>query len=1035
MTLSQCRYTVRDTSKYRHKILDTKRGMLGMCYILHSQSHPKLPGNDAVGFKNIMVVRDAMGGKRHQTREGFDDHAAWGGCQVGASATFVNEKNDDDLALFGAPGCFTWRGNVFSQHVGTSRPYDTVVNRESFRDFSKHGLMGLSVTSGKFFNDQTYYVSGAPHAATFKGRTGKVYFFKTDPGSGTQLSPDWKRTLEGEYFGAGFGYSLAKVDANGDGSPDLVVGAPFHDGTQNKQNSGGGAIYLYLSKNKVLSQHNCVKVLGKELESQFGLSISSTGDLNKDGYDDFAVGAPYESNGKGAVYIFFGGGQGLRSQGPAKTFYLATEVADQIITASELVANAPNAFSSSLATFGSSLDGGMDMDENGYPDLLVGAYDSAHVVALRSRPIIDVTTFVDDRYLKGIDPGTKGCPDDPDADDTCFGFMACFRVVDQEKDVTKSGLHIKYVIEAEPKKPVSRVWLRPKDDYYTASSNKSNLVTGRIVIQKGDSDHCTNIIGYVGTRNSDLQSPVEFAMTYSLVQTEPSMEYSSYSSLPNINNYPILNQAQAKKKFQATFDRDCGEDEVCQAGILMTPKLTDRDGVELPRTPGGEFYQLQLGSLKNSELVLDLNINNTLEPAYEATLDIQFPSSISYIGTGKETRLSSPELKNSTWLSLNLGNPFRQEASRLQLRFSPRKDMNESIVVFFMGVQTSSEQVYDSSTYTSLVIVRRAEVKVVGGTVPERVHYGGRDRVLGESAMNQLSDIGPQIIHKFVVINSGPSMLDVLTVRIQWPFQVASDWPQGKWLLYLTDHPTLKNGRGACTLPPEYQSNPLNLTGYHNGIVARHAEAYAEKLVWNEIEQSFMNKIEDEVGHNNIHHHSRPKRDIEKVIVPRTVKVNDEKTKKVVTMDCDMGTAKCIPITCMLYDVPADLVATIEVRSRLWNSTLAEDYYHGYVDEVEIYSKASVIVNQDIIQDVSDDFVSVLTLATPDPSKGLIESTPDWWIILVSILIGLLVLVLISLILWRCGFFERKRPDEEDDDFMMSAHFERVQLNGGSYAT
>ena len=53
---------------------------------------------------------------------------------------------------------------------------------------------------------------------------------------------------------------------------------------------------------------------------------------------------------------------------------------------------------------------------------------------------------------------------------------------------------------------------------------------------------------------------------------------------------------------------------------------------------------------------------------------------------------------------------------------------------------------------------------------------------------------------------------------------------------------------------------------------------------------------------------------------------------------------------CSLYDVPADLVATIEVRSRLWNSTLAEDYGLGYVDEVQIYSKASVIVDRDVIQ-------------------------------------------------------------------------------------
>ena len=96
---------------------------------------------------------------------------------------------------------------------------------------------------------------------------------------------------------------------------------------------------------------------------------------------------------------------------------------------------------------------------------------------------------------------------------------------------------------------------------------------------------------------------------------------------------------------------------------------------------------------------------------------------------------------------------------------------------------------------------------------------------------------------------------------------------------------------------------------------------------------------------------------------------------------------------CSLYDVPADLVATIEVRSRLWNSTLAEDYGLGYVDEVEIYSKASVIVSRDIIQDFSDDHVSVLTTAVPDPSKRLLETTPDWWTFVVSVVIGLLILL------------------------------------------
>lgn len=74
-----------------------------------------------------------------------------------------------------------------------------------------------------------------------------------------------------------------------------------------------------------------------------------------------------------------------------------------------------------LRTFGYSLSGGIDMDQNGYPDLLVGAYDDAAVALLRSRNIINITTYIqyykkDGLYqekIESIDPSKPGCFADP----------------------------------------------------------------------------------------------------------------------------------------------------------------------------------------------------------------------------------------------------------------------------------------------------------------------------------------------------------------------------------------------------------------------------------------------------------------------------------------------------------------------------------------------------------------------------------------------------------------------------------------------
>ena len=976
--------------------------MIGLCYLLDSSLN--VLRSDQMGYKSLMVLRETVDGKSQEPKGGFDDHAKWGVCQVGASAAFVEESN---TALFGAPGCFTWRGNLLAQQVGTTRPYDVAVNEESFLRYAKHGLMGVAVTSGRFFDGELYYVSGAPHAQA----SGQVYFFGHEKTG--LLRPMPELTLHGEDYGAAFGLSLEKCDVNGDDSPDLIVGAPFYD-DEVSNHQRGGAVFVFLSKNRRLSAGRKVKFVGLELLSQFGLSLTCMGDMNKDGYQDFAVGAPYEANG-GRVYIFFGQSGSDWGEGDYEE---AEKSAVQILSPSLFTHQAPGNFQQ---TFGSSLSGGQDMDGNGYPDLVVGSYASHAVFMFRARPIIDISTYVDDKNLRGIDPGQTGCADDPNASDACFGFAACFKV--SQEDLDHRSYDLRYLIEAEPQKAVSRVYLRHSDfspEESEGNHYRNSSVQGLVHVEASVEEHqCIRIIGYVGATHLDLQSPVQFQMTYSLVQESPQLTYNQGQELPSMQDYPILNQAEAKRKFQATFEKDCGADDICKTHLILKPSLRDQ-ARELSRTPTGDAYELELGSLVGSELVLSIQVINKMEPAYEASLDVFFPPALQYIGflnSDNQSQVLNTQLKNATWLSMSLGNPFKTSTT-LQLRFQPKPDTEDKIIVFYLSANTTSLMLMDASTFVNLAIVRRAEVKLLGNGFPEHLHYGGGSSLAtagGENAFTDLSQVGPPIIHKFLLINSGPSMVDVLRLHIRWPYQVENGQFRGKWLLYLSEHPSLKNGRGVCYLPAGVVANPLNLSS-----------TTPDKYVYG----SGLSRAQNLVATPNREKRNIDRVWVEKVVAPRTVKDAEGGDLQVITLDCDRGTAKCLDIRCDVYNLPVQVPATVEVRARLWNSTLLEDYQSS-VDLVEIFTKAEIKLDGDVSQYVGDDELSIRTVVEAAFGRTRPTLWPDWWIILASVLAGLLVLVIISSVLWKLGFFKRQRPssEEDDSDLMMSAHFEKVRLN------
>ncbi|XP_072029637.1 integrin alpha-6-like isoform X2 [Amphiura filiformis] len=948
---------------HRYKLVSpTEISGLGKCFLRKADLSPDTISGEWTPCKNKAT------GKK-----------AYGYCQAGTGLHIAEPTTSDELPLWvaGIPGAGDWRGGLMATSPFIDGDFD---NLESNLDDSVgvglNSYLGLSVSSGHFDDGPRLFVAGAPKVNAI----GAVVILKPE---GTVFN---KHTLmEGETLTESYGYAVCVADLNGDGYDDLIVGAPLY---YDREAESGGRVYIYINteQNGDFSSVEPIRLTGP-MDSMFGIALANLGDINLDGYEDLAVGAPYENDGEGAVYIYFGASTGL------------TQPEVQKITPSDLPENIPTLSRPLNQTFGYALSGGLDLDGNGYPELLVGAFETDSIIAFRSRAIVSINASLT-VSVDTLDPNRTNCEYEGD-EATCFYIQASMQYR-SESDFDKP-LDVLFSIEAEEERRslglTSRVIFEDTGSYSLlnqkmtlrpASQERPKLSKNyRVIIRHGF---------------KDIYRPIPMRLSFELDEKEVVMPNPG-EPLPNMDLYPIIatvfadgEQPKQETSIAVDFQKECAKDD----GECITDlKLTIDTHLE------GEPPVLRVG--EHDQLKLSVGVQNLNEEAYDAQLLLIFPEILEF---RQFEKMAVDKCKidndNATVIICTLGNPYSPTVAVDMFDFSfdantvPPETGNFTIMIKAKSTNKDSNPA-DNEFEVFIDVESVTDIQISGTPDQEQYFFGGE--VTGESAMEYEDDVGVPVKHTWTVYNAGPGIVTESLVTIYFPYEVAN----GKWLLYMMEEPMVENDWGYCEVEP----------GVVNEIGLK------ERVSYSEVEptdtQPPSNRTRTPQGDqgdkyppgdnkdNTKYDESTNQRRRRSSRTRRAINGEEPQKKKDELLDCNLGTAKCHKIECFIDKLNTSVPeAKIIIKSRLWNSTFLEDYLE--VQEVRIFSQGTIeILNAPFLTQINpENNEDTLVMQVKPGIKTLPPPAPlEWWIILLAVLGGLLLLILIILLLWKCGFFKR----------------------------
>uniref|UniRef100_A0A671S2C2 Integrin alpha-5-like n=1 Tax=Sinocyclocheilus anshuiensis TaxID=1608454 RepID=A0A671S2C2_9TELE len=653
-------------------------------------------------------------------RTEFHERKGQGYCQGGFSADFTQEGK----VVLGGPGSYFWQGQVITavkqEIVKAYYPgfFLTSVNGQIQTKQKKEitfddNYMGYSVAVGEFSGDDDEdFVTGVPRGVRLHGQMGSYY-----------------------------GYAVAATDINNDGMTDLLVGAPMFmvrdsDGRLEEL----GRVYVYMQNGPLDLTPQLPHLTGTQMFGRFGSSITPLGDLNQDGYNDVAISCPFGGENKqGLVLIYNGHAGGLR------------EKPSQVIAGQW----ASGTTSALPASFGYALRGGKDLDNNGYPDLIVGAFGADAAVLYRSRPIVNTSATLTVNPTM-INPEEKVCTISRGNEIlhvSCVNLSFC---------LSANGKHLPNHLEFNVEVQLDRLKQQQKGAAQRALFLDTQLpALQRTLTVPNGARVCSDTKIYLQDEKDfrDKLSPIFVALNFSL---NPQAAADRYGLRP-ILNYQTAELIEQK----AQILLDCGEDNICVPDLKLSVH--------------GDRKEVYMGD--DNSLTLTFNAKNDGGGAYEAELYVVLPPEADYSGIARNNEslaqlTCSYETENQTrYLSCDLGNPMKSGTSLWAgLRFTvPRLKDTHKFVQFDLQICSKNENNSQSEVVPyKLEVVVRSDVILQGVSRPDKVFFPPPNWKLTKNVMVE-QDVGPSVQHTYELVNNGPSRISHTLLQLKCPMRLQSN--------------------------------------------------------------------------------------------------------------------------------------------------------------------------------------------------------------------------------------------------------------------